>query len=321
MYFSSRELESRYERVYNEEHAQSDVLATSLMMACCAINWLVLSQPYGRHIHAVQSAALISLTIGSIFMQVLAVGWPGLYKRHRTVLMASLRVVCNAVTTATYVWMMIPTGIHGCCSCTLCIPPPRMPAYHQYLAANMPGNTQLVRIVHLLVDGMPIVPAFVALVFPILWHTHLWLLISAHAHLVLSQWFDCVTLVASPILSAAYSAPDVDVVTQPTAALSAVRYCRRVNIVGQVLSLLVSGIYSWYVLMRCYTQQPVWFFLIYMEYEVSHPLLKSPGARSWHIDSNSSRLPMITTCQLVGMFVPSHPPSSKCFAGQKGFAS
>ncbi len=53
MLFSSPEIEARYEAVYNEEHAQSDVLATSIMLACCAVNWVLLSQPYGRYISPV----------------------------------------------------------------------------------------------------------------------------------------------------------------------------------------------------------------------------------------------------------------------------
>lgn len=123
-----------------------------------------------------------------------------------------------------------------------------MPAYHCYLESNITNNTPLLRIVHYLVDGRPIVPAFVALVFPLPFSAHIALLLAAHAHLVLSQWFDCVTLVAYPTTGAAYRNGPLDIVTNPDDATDAVQLCRRVNIVGQAVMLLASGIYSWCVL-------------------------------------------------------------------------
>lgn len=122
----------------------------------------------------------------------------------------------------------------------------RMPAYHCYLEANITNNNPLLCIVHYLIDGMPIVPAFVALVFPLPFHAHIALLLAAHAHLVLSQWFDCIALVAYPTTGTAYRTGPLDIMARPNEATDAVQLCRHINMMGQAAMLVVSGVYSWY---------------------------------------------------------------------------
>lgn len=250
MHFSCEELEKRFLRTLNEEQAQGDAFATFLMLCCCAINWFILSGPYGHflpqplHMVILSSLAVISLAVQlMITVPKLSV----VYKHNRTLIMGIVRVNCTAVTTLTYG----PThGQHP--TITTALSTTRMPAYHCYLESKIPNDTTLLHLVHYVADGMPIVPAFVALVFPLPFHAHIALLLTSHAHLILSQWYDCIRLVAYPVTGAAYRTGTLDIMANPDAATEAVQVCRHISIVGQVAMLAVFAVYSWYAPAICY---------------------------------------------------------------------